>query len=157
MEFHAQCREDASIYTYLNGSFIAMVYLPQSRGTTELHPDKTPGWNEVHFVNREEFATMAPTVLQLEVSRLTKLLPEFDLGSDTYNSIIAARRKVESLQFSIKNEMNPDEVESCAADLESSIMCVSAADSDADADSSRVLVYVADRLVYILGQLRHLY
>ena len=134
-----------------------MVYLPQSRGTTELHPDKTPGWNELHFVNKAEFATMVPTVLQLEVSRLTKLMPGFEIGSDAYNSVVAARQKVESLQFLIQEEMSPEDVESCAANLESSILCVSAADSGANTDSSRVLVYVADRLVYILGQLRHLY
>jgi len=134
-----------------------MVYLPESRGTTELHPNKTPGWNELHFVNKAEFATMAPTVLQLEVSRLSKLLPTFEVGSHGYNSVIAARRRVESLQFDIKEQMDASEVASCAADLESSIMCVSAADSEADVESSRVLVYVADRLVYILGQLHHLY
>ncbi len=134
-----------------------MVYLPNSRGTTELHPDKTPGWNELHFINREEFANMAPTVLQLEVSRLTRLLPSFELGSDAYNSVIAARKGVAHLQTLIQEEMDETRVKECALELESAILCLSVSDRKTDPNSRRVLVYVADRLVYILGQLKHLY
>lgn len=134
-----------------------MVYLPGSRGTAELHPEKTPGWNELHFINREEFADMAPSVLQLEVSRLTRLLPSFELGSDAYNSVIAARRKVAHLQSSLREKMDEARVKECATELESAILCLSASDRKTDPNSRRVLVYVADRLVYILGQLKHLY
>ena len=134
-----------------------MVYLPNSRGTPELHPDKTPGWNELHFINREEFASMAPSVLQLEVSRLTRLLPSFELGSDAYNSVIAARKSVAYLQSYIQEEMDEARVKECSLELESAILCLSVSDRKTDPNSRRVLVYVADRLVYILGQLKHLY
>lgn len=122
-----------------------------------MHPDKTPGWNELHFINRNEFAAMAPSVLQLEVSRLSKLLSSFEPGSHDYNSIVVARQKIGDVTSMISQEMEPECVEECARELESVIMHLSASIPDTDPESSRILVYVADRLVYILGQLKHLY
>jgi len=100
---------------------------------------------------------MAPSVLQLEVSRLTRLLPSFELGSDAYNSVIAARKSVAYLQSYIQEEMDEARVKECSLELESAILCLSVSDRKTDPNSRRVLVYVADRLVYILGQLKHLY
>jgi len=134
-----------------------MVYLPESRGTSELHPDKTPGWNELHFMNREEFARMVPTVLQLEVSRLGMVLTRFEPGTDAYNAVVTARHRVGKLREGLQSVLTSDEVADHERDLETAIMSVSIRDEDVPRDVQRELVYVADRLVYILGQMRLLY
>ena len=112
--------------------------------------------NELHFVERDEFIQMAPTVVQLEITRLTKILGGLEIGSDNYNSIVAARFQLRQFLNDLTVAADHSDSHLSVDRLNIAIMCISAVSSSVDTDTCDLLIYVADRLGYILSQMSRL-
>ncbi|NNF02928.1 MAG: hypothetical protein HKN17_00570 [Rhodothermales bacterium] len=134
---------------------------PTRRNTIDDAHVSNPGWNEAHFVDRASFARMAPPILQLEIRRAGRILAGHEPGTGLYNDIITVRHELVRARTHVLEfgeRCDPAEVlehvERAAA-----FAAVLAENDPADItepgeDSLR---YIADRLLYIHGQIRHLY
>lgn len=120
-----------------------------------------PGWNEAHFVDRTSFARMAPPILQLEIRRASRVLSQFEPGSDTYNDIVSVRHQIVLARGLVLDEgatADPadvlEHVERAAA---YAALLAEGDPSDITEPGEDSLRYIADRLLYVHGQIRHLY
>ena len=120
-----------------------------------------PGWNEAHFVDRASFARMAPPILQLEIRRAGRILAGHEPGSDAYNDIVSVRHQIvlaRGLVLARGEEADParvlEHVERAAA---FAALLAEGDPSGIDEPGEDSLRYIADRLLYIHGQIRHLY
>ena len=118
---------------------------------------QAPGanWNEIHFVSRDEFIAVAPAIVQLEIRRLDELLRDLDLGSNLYNTVIAARYHLRRLVAEQNALVSiPSQ---CSKHLEAAIMSVSVPPKSVEKSILATLSYVQDRLGHVLEQMTRLY
>lgn len=112
--------------------------------------------NEIHFVDRDEFLQMAPAIVQLEITRLCKMLTDLEPGSDVYTAVVATRYHLTELLKELSVQ-DADEGQTISAEhLRAAIMCLSVPEDTVDETIQESLVYVADRLGYILLQVSRL-
>lgn len=123
------------------------------------------GWNEVRFISVREFVHNAPAVISLEISRLTGVLSKLEPGSDSYTHIVTARHRLATISEHIGTTTG-DHLDTRifelmeAAILGISMETVSVAgdfnDEERIKEISEDLEYAANRLDYILAQMRRL-
>jgi len=120
-----------------------------------------PGWNEAHFVDRASFARMAPPILQLEIRRAGRILAHVEPGTDAYNDIVSVRHQIVLARGLVLDEgaqTDPAEVLEYIERAAAYAALLAEGDpSDINEPGEDSLRYVADRLLYIHGQIRHLY
>lgn len=114
------------------------------------------GWNEVHFVGIVDFAHNAPSVLNLEIARLDDALLRVKFGSLDYNEIISVRYHLTTLVKQIKILTSTGIPDGLFELMEVVILNLSVASVSISSDVSKELDYVANRLDYILAQMRRL-
>jgi hypothetical protein len=119
-------------------------------------PAATPGpaseaappadWNELAFVGWDEFRRMAPSILQLEITRLDALLSELGRGASAYNDLVrvryCVRRFVACLEAAHKDTLRA----ACAAHLQAAIMGLSLPPAGVEEGARETWRYVLDRL-----------
>ena len=113
--------------------------------------------NELHFMDRAEFLQMAPAVVRLEISRLTRLVALLDPGSEVHTAAVAARFRLGAFLEEIARAASSAGAVPSADSLEAAIVSLGVSESAADPDTRETLMYVADRLGYIathVGRLR---
>ncbi len=112
--------------------------------------------NEIHFVDRDEFLQMAPALVQLEITRLSEMLADLEPGSDVYTAVVATRYHLTELlkALSVKNAEGWQTIS--AEHLHAAILCLSVPEDTINEKIQETLVYVADRLGYILLQVSRL-
>jgi len=138
--------------------------------TQNSHRDKTPlpetgrhlGWNEEYFITVSDFANNAPAVIRLEIVRISGVLGRLDIGSDSYNEIVAARHRLTILVTKIEG-LTEDVIPLQLFELlEGAILTVSieaatiAAGASEESEESEDLKYATNRLDYIIKQMRRL-
>ena len=113
-------------------------------------------WNEIDFVDWSAFRRMAPAVVGLELSRLERIIPEHEIGSESYNTLIrlryALRRFVNQLE-----EADEADAPSLASLLEQALLTLSVTQDPATTSDAETLRYVAHRLTYIHNRLSLIY
>jgi len=126
--------------------------MPDVLPGTETYAGQHRAWNEVHCLSRAEFDRMAPSVVRLESARLTQLAERCDPGSEAHTILIAARHRLG--RFAEALECG-DDARRLAEPLEAVILSLTLGADDHP--SSGALLNLADRLDYVLTQIRRLY
>lgn len=118
---------------------------------------EAPGWNELQFLSWDEFSQMTPSILQLEVTRLGKLMESFDPGSGFHTNLVRSRFALRRFIACIEHA-EKDTVESkCSEHLRSAIMNLSLQPEDLSDELRDTCAYILDRLNYMLRRIRLIY
>jgi hypothetical protein len=122
------------------------VPLPAEDRVPAPESSRTPDWNELQFVSWNEFRRMAPSILQLEITRMDGLLPALGANTNSYNDVVRARfclrQFVSCLESAARESLEP----ACAAHLHNAILSLSLLPGDLDAQAVKTWRYILDRL-----------
>jgi len=110
-------------------------------------------WNELEFVSWKEFTQMAPSIIQLEISRIGSVInaPATDL--DIRNVLVRARFELGEFQECLQLAHGPPLSDSCVAHLRTSILSLSIKNQIRDEETTITLDYVFERLISMLERI----
>lgn len=128
--------------------------------TDRLEPEPPPknatdtAWNELQFLSWTEFQQMAPSIVQLEITRLGKLIPsslkKADEQTEFHNTIVRARFALQQFVACLATASKDTLDERCAGHLRTAIMTLSFPVKTANASQR-------DECRYVLNRLNHVY
>ena len=113
--------------------------------------------NELQFVGWEKFRQMVPSIIQLEVSRLERVLGTVGDETALHNAIVKARFELKEFAASLRQASKDELEEQCAPHLESALLTVSMAPGNGDDEVTETLRYVADRLEHVHDRMEMIY
>jgi len=100
---------------------------------------------------------MAPIILQLEVTRISEFLNKSSLDVDVYNALVSARynmrRCIESIEGAEKEAVR----EACEQFLSRALLSMPPLRPEFDAESTRTIAYIVDRLTYLYHRIPLIY
>ena len=114
-------------------------------------------WNELQFLSWREFEQMAPTILQLEVTRLGNVMQSQIDDTDFHNRLVRARFSLQQFIKGIRKAEGETLDDSCLEHLRSAIMSVSVQPPHLDAKTAETCGYVLDRLNYVYNRIDLIY
>ena len=118
---------------------------------------KSEGWNELQFLSWVEFRQMAPSILQLEVTRLGKVMKTLSVETGFRNSLARARFDLTQFVSGVeKLDKNPLDEES-VSHLRAAIMSLSFPPGDLSTETRKTCRYVLDRLNYVYNRIDLIY
>lgn len=121
--------------------------------TSDLSP-AGPGWNEVDFVPWRSFRRMAPSILNLEVTRLGSLIGR--PGSLEFrNALVKSRYELATFIGILQEEGPPEKLDT--VHLTSAIVNLPLGYPGIDSETARTLAYILDRLQYVHNRIRFVY
>ncbi|MBT8400171.1 MAG: hypothetical protein KJO98_06825 [Rhodothermia bacterium] len=124
------------------------------------------GWNEIQFLEWDELLRMAPSIVGLEVRRLSSAAEQLEPGTELYNMLVGARFELKQFLQSLGVEETgggaerrsaTDDRESAARHLESALICLGLCQKSAEGDVLGVVEYATDRMSHILERMKLLY
>lgn len=115
------------------------------------HPERN--WNELEFLSWGKFTQMAPSIIQLEISRIGSVIDAPATPIDLRNVLVKARFELREFQQCLQRADRPPLGDSCVAHLRTSILSLSIQNEIRDRDAEATLKYVSDRLISLLSRI----
>ena len=116
-----------------------------------------PSWNEIQFVSWAEFRQMAPSILQLEVTRIGKIIQTFQENTEFHNGLVRARFALEQFVANVKQAEKNNFEETCVVHLRTAIANFPLQPDDLDAETKKTCRYILDRLNYVYHRITLIY
>ncbi len=113
--------------------------------------------NEIQFLSWTEFRQMAPSILQLEVTRLGTLIDAAGGATDFRNALVKARFEVKQFIACVQQAEQETVEEVCAPHLQAALLSVSLVNTNRDEETTATLHYVMDRLKYVNDRIPLIY
>ncbi len=113
-------------------------------------------WNELQFLSWNKFRQMAPSILQLEVTRLGTLIDASGGAIDFRNALVKARFEVKQF-IACLQQADKDNVEACAPPRQAALLNVSLVHTHRDEATAARLDYVINRLKYVNDRIALIY
>ena len=114
-------------------------------------------WNELQFLSWREFEQMAPSILQLEVTRLGKVMQTQIDNTDFHNRLVRARFSLQQFIDGIRKTEGETLDDSCLEHLRAAILSVSVQPPEMDEKAAATCGYVLDRLNYVYNRISLIY
>ena len=114
-------------------------------------------WNELEFTNFNDFKRMAPSIIQLEITRLGKIIYSLETTNSAYNLLIKARYDLSQFQNDIDTINEQKIEESTLVRLYSALFCIASAAEKSDKSIKSKADYVINRLNDLLNKCKMLY
>jgi hypothetical protein len=114
-------------------------------------------WNEVQFLSWTECREMAPSILQLEITRLGTLLAAPAGHGEIRNSLVRARFEIQEFVSRLEQTTREMVEAACLPHLQVAIVSLSVLPDDIDEQTRATCGYVLDRLQYVHHRIRLLY
>ncbi len=118
---------------------------------------KKKDWNELEFLSWKEFQQMGPAIIQLEISRISKLTNQFTPETDFYNSLVKARFELKKFVNCVKETKHGPLPDSSTDHLRNAIMSISLGESNQDQKANQTLNYILTRLNYVYNRIGFVY
>jgi len=118
---------------------------------------KKIGWNEIQFLSWGEFRQMAPSILQLEVTRMGNIIKSSPDDTEFCNSLVRARYALQQFIACVSNAERDTVEQSCAGHLREAIMHASFQTESLDDDTRNTCRYILDRLNYVYNRIALIY
>ncbi|HEY5565592.1 MAG TPA: hypothetical protein VIL33_08375 [Rhodothermia bacterium] len=112
------------------------------------------GWNELGFVPWRSFQRMAPSILQLEVTRLGELISAAG-ALDIRNALVKSRYELTAFIAALEKEGSPDKLETSR--LQAAIVNLPLEYPGIDSETGETLAYILNRLQYVHNRIRFVY
>ena len=122
---------------------------------SEARGEATPGWNELGFVPVQSFRRMAPSILNLEVSRLGDLIAG-TADMEFRNALVKSRYELQAFVDDLAaaaagtTDLDPRHLRAAIVNLPLGYPEVSSAEEE-------TLAYILDRLEYVHNRIRFVY
>jgi hypothetical protein len=113
--------------------------------------------NEIQFLSWDEFRQMAPSILQLEITRLGTLIDAAPDTTDFRNTLVKARYELKRFVACLRKAQKETVVATCSDPLQTALLTVSLANTKRDAERTATLAYVIDRLKYVHDRIGLIY
>ena len=113
--------------------------------------------NEIQFLSWTEFRQMAPSILQLEVTRLGTVIDASAETTDFRNALVKARFEVKQFIACVQQAEQETIEEVCAPHLQAALLNVSLVNTNRDEETTATLHYVMDRLKYVNDRIPLIY
>ena len=110
-------------------------------------------WNELQFLSWREFTQMAPSIIQLEISRIGSIIDAPATNLDIRNVLVRARFELREFQECLQLADGPPLGDPCVAHLRTSILSLSIRNQIRDKETTITLDYVFDRLISMLERI----
>ncbi len=114
-------------------------------------------WNELEFVSWKEFQQMAPSIIQLEITRLGKLIQSFRLDSDLHNALVQARFELKQFIRHLAATQKAAGLAGCTTHLQNALLALALITHPGDAQAEETLCYIRDRIEYIYQRIHFIY
>lgn len=121
------------------------------------HEDQKRDWNELEFISWKEFQQMAPSILQLEITRISKLLQSFPSDTNFYNALVKVRFELKSFVECLEKTTQTQVESNCAAHLQNALICMPVAIQTIDPATRKILDYILDRIKYVNERIKLIY
>ena len=105
--------------------------------------------NELEFLSWDEFKQMAPTILQLEATRIGKLIQGAPEDTDFHNSLVRARFAVTQFIACLEQADRDTFEKTCSAHLRTALLSMSSPPASLDTQRRKTHSYILDRLNYV--------
>ncbi len=122
----------------------------EKTGLTDVQVGENNEWNEVHMVTREIFAQMAPSILRLEIGRLSELITKLGIDSILHESLVSARHRLRSLKELVAHDFEHAELGPCVSHLDAAILAIGIRPQSTE---DKTLDNITDRLGYVRERL----
>ena len=109
--------------------------------------------NEIHFLSWRQFQQMAPSILGLELTRLSRLLEEEAPSPEERNFIVQARYELERFIACVEKAQG-GRLEDCSLRLQSALLHTAMAQ---EILGHPTLAYVLDRIRYVQGRIPYIH
>lgn len=113
--------------------------------------------NEIQFLSWKEFRQMAPSILQLEISRLDGLRASAGGDWDFHNVLTKARYELTQFVACLEAAQKETVAEACAPHLHAATLALAAIHDGRDEATTATLAYVIDRLRYLSDRIGLIY
>lgn len=113
--------------------------------------------NEIQFLSWTEFRQMAPSILQLEVTRLGTLIDAAGGATDFRNALVKARFEMKQFIACVQQADKETVEATCAPHLQAALLTVSLVNANLDEKTTATLDYVIDRLTYFNDRIPFIY
>lgn len=113
--------------------------------------------NELQFVGWKAFQQMVPSIVQLEISRLERIIQRVRDEPHVCNALVKARFELKKFAACLQQAEKESLEETCAPHLQAALLTVSMTPDDQDDDLAASLRYVADRLNHVNDRMKMIY
>jgi hypothetical protein len=114
-------------------------------------------WNELEFTNLNDFKRMAPSIIQLEISRLGKIIGSLEATNSVHNLLVKARYDLTEFQKDVET-LNENKVNNRhLSKLYSALFCIASASKNSGKTIEDKINYVSDRLNDLLNKCKMIY
>ena len=107
---------------------------------------KEQQWNEIQFLSWDKFKSMAPSIVQLEITRITKLMRTGKLDLEDHNALVRVRFALKQFANCLEDAQKDTMQEACGPFVTQALMSMPEPASIEDADMAETLTYVVDRI-----------
>lgn len=105
--------------------------------------------NELQFVSWPEFQEMVPSIVQLEISRLERVIGEVRDQTELCTALMEARSELQEFSTALQEAEKETLESSCAPHLEAALLTLSVQADGADEETAETLHYIVDRLNHV--------
>ena len=113
-------------------------------------------WNELEFTNIADFKRMAPSIIQLEISRLGKMITSRETMDLTYNLLVKARFDLKEFKKDLETFTDSTMDDNKLSGLFSALFHIAGA-AENDPEIKAKTDYVIDRLNDLINKCKMLY
>lgn len=103
-------------------------------------------WNEIQFLSWDKFRGMAPSIVQLEITRITKLMRSGALGLDDHNALVRVRFALNQFVETLPTARKETLEETCGPFVMQALMSMPAISADLDEETADTLKYIVERI-----------
>lgn len=114
-------------------------------------------WNELEFISWEEFRQMAPSILQLEISRIGEIINHLQAGTDFRNALVKSRFELKKFIECLPRAGKEFLVDNCAGHLHIAIINLAVEFAGLDEKTIQTRDYILDRLNYVYNRIPLIY
>ncbi len=119
--------------------------------------DQKRNWNELEFISWKEFQQMAPSILQLEITRISRLLQSYRFDANFHNSLVKVRFELKSFIECLEKATQIQVESNCAIHLQNALICMPTANDTIDQTTHETLNYILDRIKYVNDRIKLIY
>ena len=114
-------------------------------------------WNEIQFLSWDKFKGMTPSIVQLEITRITKLMRTGVLDLDEHNALVrvryALKQFIDCLEASTLDNME----ETCGPFATQALMNMPDISAVENEEAAETLAYIVDRIKDLLQRIPLVY
>lgn len=111
----------------------------------------------MEFLSWEEFRQMAPSILQLEISRIGEIINRFPADTDFRNALVKSRFELKKFIECLAQSDKASLADNCAKHLDTAIINLAVETAGLDEKTVQTRDYILDRLNYVYKRIPLIY